>query len=91
MTEARSEVYINAINITCRANRTPVIIGDTFGVFGFVFNDLGDQFVVSNSTDQDMYARYQDNHNANEGTKTVSFVSTLCINNPRAGYLKSDL
>jgi molybdopterin/thiamine biosynthesis adenylyltransferase len=72
LTETKSEDDINNINAQCRANRTPLVIGETFGVFGFVFNDFGDEFKVSNANKEDFMASY-DNLGL-QLNKTMQFV-----------------
>ncbi|KAI5293344.1 hypothetical protein KEM52_005626 [Ascosphaera acerosa] len=41
------------LNEFCRANGIYFIVADTFGLFGYVFNDFGEQFAITDATGED--------------------------------------
>eukprot|EP00029_Vermamoeba_vermiformis_P008318 TRINITY_DN3854_c0_g1_i1.p2 TRINITY_DN3854_c0_g1~~TRINITY_DN3854_c0_g1_i1.p2 ORF type:complete len:353 (+),score=25.04 TRINITY_DN3854_c0_g1_i1:117-1175(+) len=87
VTEAKSETYINNINNICRTNRTPFIVGDVFGVFGFVFNDFGDEFTVSDAVNEDFLARHND-RSTTEIKRTMNFAPFSKLVSSRLGSKK---
>lgn len=45
LADTRSRQEMLRINAVCRANEIAFIAGSVFGLFGYVFNDFGPQFV----------------------------------------------